>query len=487
MKNIKLENIPIAEKTLSEYPTAELIKNISEQTIHYKVAEDKLVSFGEHNFLGTIRQAWQDHRPIVISPDMIWLLICQAWTLEISHHSEKYRNSVLKYPAIPVAQIDISVVGGTSDMFDNMFSKLEEGIRKAVHAEWVDTLSNDFSTTGPIEKTAGLITMMSSFSSYLEYTARIVACGIPSIELLGHAEDWQKLLDKTEFLAQQQGEGWVQDILPLVKSIQASAAGDIDLDFWRSIFKTYEIDSKGKRSVYTDREFIDGWITHFFPFDRFGELRREKRISIRRLTRLPAEISHVPITVKRFDSHGVFQKEEVMYLMAGFMGASQDHETKALKPVIGWLLSPEEQIDTAKLSDPYKDYQLNFKNLTSFPSGLLKYLSEPRWPEHIFDRFPHLRLVPRRRLFSSLQKEGFEIREIMELLKKGGKRIRIVNLSLHFIDKVDIPASISRVNGLGKLEISGKLDEDEIYRIRRLLPYVDLRINGVFYKSLVVP
>ena len=41
---------------------------------------DSLVYFGGHSFFTGMYQAYADHRPFVLSPDMIWLLISQGCT-----------------------------------------------------------------------------------------------------------------------------------------------------------------------------------------------------------------------------------------------------------------------------------------------------------------------------------------------------------------------------------------------------------------------
>ena len=52
-------------------------------------APDSLVSFGAKSFFNGMYRAYADHRPFVLSPDMIWLLISQGFARHINADPEK--------------------------------------------------------------------------------------------------------------------------------------------------------------------------------------------------------------------------------------------------------------------------------------------------------------------------------------------------------------------------------------------------------------
>jgi hypothetical protein len=58
---------------------------------------DQLVSFGYHSFFNGMYQAYADHRPIVLSPDMIWLLISQGFARHVNANPEKLRHHFVDY------------------------------------------------------------------------------------------------------------------------------------------------------------------------------------------------------------------------------------------------------------------------------------------------------------------------------------------------------------------------------------------------------
>jgi len=58
---------------------------------------DSLVSYGEHPFLTGILTAYEQHRPFVISPDIVWLLISQGFARHVSNNSEEFRKEIVKF------------------------------------------------------------------------------------------------------------------------------------------------------------------------------------------------------------------------------------------------------------------------------------------------------------------------------------------------------------------------------------------------------
>ena len=60
-------------------------------------APDSLVSYGYNSFFNGMYQAYADHRPFILSPDMIWLLISQG----LFHGKKSSQNSPNKYKNMP--------------------------------------------------------------------------------------------------------------------------------------------------------------------------------------------------------------------------------------------------------------------------------------------------------------------------------------------------------------------------------------------------
>ena len=146
-------------------------------------------------------RAYAEHRPFVLSPDMIWLLISQGFARHVNAKPEKLRNYFVDFSG----QLTI-VVKSEDDLlndsaeWENIFSQLTSQIAKYTGEELINTLSSNFSTTTPIEKIASEITVMEAMDPYFEFVATYVVCGIPEITLEGTTKDWEKILEKKKKL-----------------------------------------------------------------------------------------------------------------------------------------------------------------------------------------------------------------------------------------------------------------------------------------------
>ena len=58
---------------------------------------DSLVYLGYHSFFNGMYNAYANHRPFVLSPDMIWLLISQGFAQHVNANSEKMRHHFVDF------------------------------------------------------------------------------------------------------------------------------------------------------------------------------------------------------------------------------------------------------------------------------------------------------------------------------------------------------------------------------------------------------
>jgi hypothetical protein len=252
------------------------------------------------------------------------------------------------------------------DVFDEFSAQIRAMIGEENHANIVV----GFSTTGPIEKAANEVALMDALKSYFEYSCYTV-CGIPEVRLEGEKEDWEKLRLKTSSVGEAYNLHWWTDrLLPILEGIADNAAGADDPELWRNIYK---IDNS------SGGPYINGWIVDFFPYligqdledtepDEimssesvssgeastnaavpYQRVRNEKRnwtfsraVNPRSIEEvpfsgitaeaLPGSLSNVP-----FKWHYIEQEYD-MEFVAGFIGFTQDAETMAVRPKIGWAV-----------------------------------------------------------------------------------------------------------------------------------------------------
>lgn len=301
-------------------------------------------------FVAAARAAFAHHYPLVLSPDDVWLCIAQGFGMHVEQNAEALRSRFVRHQG----QVEISVrrdhfVKGSPDNdWPGCFQEFSAGIAEHV-GKARDLVVADFSTTGPVERAASEIALMSVFQRYFSYVAKTL-CGIPTITLLGTVEDWRSIRRRAEYLAEFDLAKWVAALLPVLDQFVAVAGGGaVDGRFWRSF---YNLDA------VSGGPYVSGWINVLFPY-----LNVEGRASGRRTggKRVYAPNPYALKWAEGFASkgprgrgpnigdfpHGLMRapfrwdflvESFSMAFLGGFVGVSQDPETLAVRPAIGWAV-----------------------------------------------------------------------------------------------------------------------------------------------------
>lgn len=293
---------------------------------------DSLVNYGSQSFFEGMYHAYAEHRPFVLSPDMIWLLISQGFAQHINANSEKLRNMFVDFEGEKTLQVIVQedLLGEKAD-WESLFDGFSAQIADNVGMDLVNTLTADFTTTTTTTKIASQITIMDAMESYFEYEAIYSGCGIPEITLLGTTEDWQKVYDKTCELNSYKLGWWIKEIKPLLREFVRASKGKIDNGFWMNMFRCHTLEEYGRPKI------VDGWIVKFFPYDKYGKRNKLNYISVN-WNKLPDEMVKVDMKYIITDGSETVLSETMLELWAGFVGLEQNSETFALKPVIDWMV-----------------------------------------------------------------------------------------------------------------------------------------------------
>lgn len=305
---------------------------------------DDLHLIGEDVVFQMLLKAFCQHRPVVLTPDAIWLVISQQVSYCVNKDPEKYRSMLVRHEGKKELQVKCE-----EDLFSDkadwpaLISGFTSEIAKYTDNNIATTLISDFSTTGPDERIASEVTLMDAVKPYFEYTAVYAICGIPRITIKGTPDDWRKVLEKTQALEDFGFGWWVSDLEPILKEFVTAAEGKPDYWFWKDIvMKTRPQTIQGpscERNAPRMTEF-DGWFLKFFPFDNDG--RTKKKVNITQ-TMLPETVV-VPFKYQVV-AGGAVLSETPMELVAGIVGVTEDPKDFTLTPKIGWFArtaNPEE-------------------------------------------------------------------------------------------------------------------------------------------------
>jgi len=413
-------------KILSRNEVLEYLVNLSQREDKKKPPNiiansqlpDNIVNLGYHSFFNGMYHAYMDHRPIVLSPDVIWLLISQGFAQHINANAEKMRHHFVSFDGkltLIVKTTSVTLENPDSP-WETIFPEFTKKIAEHTGEELINLLSADFTITTIVEKIASEITIMESMKAYFDYMVLNILCGIPEVTLLGTTEDWQKILDKTKQLGRYELSWWTDELEPVLQEFVNASQGNINNEFWMNMVEEHFGGGCGASSI------TNGWIVKFFPYGSNGERRHLRSIESSR--DLPEEIVKVDLLYLDMTTNISTPLE----LWAGFFGLEQNMENFALTPKIGWLI----KIADPENSDLAKKLE---RNPSSISIRVMEFPAELLYLDHIR------------------------------------------TLTIDFINEITIPDSFAGKR-IDHLILSGKINLKEIYRIKKMFPDSRITING---------
>lgn len=315
-------------------------------------AEKTAVACTFHPFMAGVHAAFSDHRPLVLSPDMLWLLIAQGFARIVNEDPEGLRRRFVEHEGKLQIEIrrDDFVPGSKRNDWPGVFTQFSESIRVHVGLENHEALVTSFSTTGPVEKAANEIAFLDAMQNYFELKMTTL-CGIPEVVLEGTPADWQHLAERAKNIRDLFDCGWWLDhVTPWLDRIAASASGAEDPELWESIYKLKDM-SGGSRA--------GGWIVQLFPFlqkphSPAADLHRNpflgmtlEEVGFVEVVRNGHRISDVlgvttlewPAALSAAPFLWAYREQPIkMRFLAGFTHCTQDERTLAVRPAIGWAV-----------------------------------------------------------------------------------------------------------------------------------------------------
>ena len=296
-----------------------------------------LYEIGEDVVFQMLLKAWCQHRPVVLTPDSIWLIICQQFSHIVNENPEQYRGVLVNHEGKKELQVKSNDLFSEQADWDGLISGFTAEIDKYTNNSLATTLVADFSTTGRDERIASEVTLMDVVKPYFDYTAVYAVCGIPSMTLTGKPDDWRKVLEKTRALKAFGLGWWTAELEPILQEFINAAEGQPDYWFWKDIVcktrpRTIQGPVCAKRQPKLTK--FDGWFLKFFPYDNKGKTPKEVDIT---QTMLPETVV-VPFKYQVVNMDGVVLEETPLELVAGIVGVLEDPDDYSMMPKIGWFV-----------------------------------------------------------------------------------------------------------------------------------------------------
>jgi hypothetical protein len=307
-----------------------------------------------HPLVQAVHLAFSQHRPLILSPDCIWLTIVQGFGHHVNENAEALRDRMVHHSG--KKELEVETDSLDLSRWPGLITHFSAQIRKNSDPVLHETLMCEFSTTTPDIKTAYEVALMDTYQRYFDYRMTCV-CGIPKVTVQGTAEDWQGIRERLGVLATYDLEWWTSKLEPILDQFVATAQGNADDRFWKAIYKP--------QKAYA-AELASGWIGDLFPY-LFGapqgsrprgsglcagaEAHRNHVVSTPRkdwllpaprspmagngvnLKNFPSGLSRAPVKLTLPDG-----AQTQLELLGGFLGVSQRAEDNALAPVVSWAV-----------------------------------------------------------------------------------------------------------------------------------------------------
>ncbi len=318
---------------------------------------DSLLISNFHPFVEAVHLSYAQHRPLVLSPDMIWLLLCQGFA---QHRAVKNK----KNPPSTAPPSKNNILHITLDQLNNDWQqKLPEFslmIQSTSNYKLYNSILADFSTTGLTEKIAFELTLMDVKNKQFVFSINTF-CGIPSITLEGTVDDWLQLEKKAQRLSSYDLKWWTKDLKYILRQFTRASQNKVNKHFWKDMYKWHTVGS--------GNPYITGWLNRLFPYlghhksihqnpiigknpKQFTQraLRKAENGNIIPFNRyigpkittkdFPSGLSKMAFTAQTMDN-----EPTKMEFIAGFVGISQNKQTKHIRPEIGWIIVELEEVE----------------------------------------------------------------------------------------------------------------------------------------------
>lgn len=215
-----------------------------------------------NGFIDAIYNAYNHHKKLIITPDMLWTTILTSLMSYVDANAEKLRHNFVSHEG--TKDITLRFGGNYASVSVERFAEMFIEQINANSNQSSDWLQCDFTTTTSRERTASSLIIMAGFQKYFKLNM-ICSCGIPEVQLMGEKSDYESIkikINKIGLIGDDILNDWSLKLIPIITQfIAAFDDNSVDLheDFWSKIMTS-------ERYGSGSREFIDGWLATLCPF-----------------------------------------------------------------------------------------------------------------------------------------------------------------------------------------------------------------------------
>jgi hypothetical protein len=286
--------------------------------------------------LAAAKLAFDQHRPLCLSPDMIWLTVLQG----VAEHL--YAKSITlmvdnSASAIKRHSLNVSTetlpIGSPESDWAVIIADAANQARQIIDSELAELFSVTFSTTTSLERSAFDLTLLAGLDRYLTMFDALAICGFPSITLEGTVDDWKQLQAAVALTQQCCMPAWTQSLRKIASHFVSAAEGKPSLGYWEQMVY------RKRDGICHASDIISGWIGDLFPYGaRFGSVSQKRQLRGQDQT----DIVDFPNGLGRVSM--LTQRSSRIDIHAGLIGVEQ-LEDLTLRPKIGWTVQRQSTVE----------------------------------------------------------------------------------------------------------------------------------------------
>lgn len=349
----KTDDVVQNKKPLESFKAKDVVANFIGKKLTFSPDNDSalLVPIHGNGLINTVYLCYAQHRPLVLSPDIIWMTISQGVSTHINKEFKTLESKLFTAHKPKIIKVRNDSLDFGAKYWQQLIGSLSDSTRKYTQKDMYSFLAPKFSTTTQQIFTAYEANILYAYKKAFTYVGG-AGCGIPYITLTGTKEDWMLIKEKL-ILLDNLGLGyWRKELEPVIDEFIAIFENKRNPVFWKNILKEY---------VDYGEFAVSGWIIKFFPYIEYytngeedketGEYRLEHTFKKNEFLEgdkylycnygtgsFPSYKSEAIIIYVNY-----FKNETTnMFLYSGIMAAKQ-YPDGSLKPWITWGICSEKE------------------------------------------------------------------------------------------------------------------------------------------------
>ena len=123
-----------------------------------------------NGFLRALHTSFDNHLPLTLSPDDVWVAIAQGFSAHVNANAEELRHQFVAHEGQKYIEIqrDFFVKGSPDNDWMGGFAEFSDKIAEYIGKKR-DLLVSSFTTTGPVEKAVSEVILMDAMKAYFTY------------------------------------------------------------------------------------------------------------------------------------------------------------------------------------------------------------------------------------------------------------------------------------------------------------------------------